>query len=328
MRGDEDQARAEREERRGNPREERLGTPRLHRGDPGNERLGTPRLHRGDPRKERLGTPRLHLRSTDSTNERARSLALAGAPHGTLVSADVQTAGRGRHGRSWVAPPRACLLCSLLLRGAFGCPPARGLQGAPSGVPSAMGGAGRAGEDPPASLLPLIAGVAVCDAIGPGARLKWPNDVVLGEGLAKVAGILVEARPRPYGHTLKGASRQDGWAVVGIGVNVAVRLEDLPADVRGRAASLGRPASAVEPLLADLLAALSARLVEPAAQALERWRALDALRGREVAWGEGGNEGCGVAEGTDEEGRLLVRVAGKGERVALSAGDVHLSTTG
>lgn len=248
---------------------------------------------REHPREERLGTPRVHLRSTDSTNERARTLALAGAPHGTLVSADVQTAGRGRHGRSWVAPPRACLLCSLLLRDAR--------QGA---------------DGPRASLLPLIVGVAVCDAIGPGARLKWPNDVVLGEGLAKVAGILVEARP------------QDGWAVLGIGVNVALRVQDLPAELRARAASLGRPASAVEPLLADLLAALAARLGERMAQALERWRALDALRGREIAWGEGGHGSRGVAEGIDDEGRLLVRVAGGGEPVALRAGDVHLSATG
>lgn len=231
----------------------------------------------------RLGTPRLHLRRCDSTNERARSLALAGAPHGTLVSADEQTAGRGRQGRSWVAPPRSSLLCSLVLRlGELAHPP---------------------------SLLPLTTGVALCEAIGGKARLKWPNDVVLGEGdLGKVAGILVEGRP------------QAQWAIVGAGVNVAVPLDRLPEQLRARAATLGRTPAAIEPLLADLLAALASWLGEPAQAVLERWRSLDALRDREVAWAQG----RGVAQGVDDEGRLLVRLA-DGSRTTLSAGDVHLS---
>jgi BirA family biotin operon repressor/biotin-[acetyl-CoA-carboxylase] ligase len=64
----------------------------------------------------RLGLPRLHLREIDSTNERARELAEGGAPHGTLVTASAQTAGRGRQGRRWEAPPGSALLCSLVLR--------------------------------------------------------------------------------------------------------------------------------------------------------------------------------------------------------------------
>ncbi len=63
-----------------------------------------------------IGTPRVHHRSTDSTNERAKELALAGAPDGTLVTADEQTAGRGRQGRVWVAPAGRSLLLSLVLR--------------------------------------------------------------------------------------------------------------------------------------------------------------------------------------------------------------------
>ena len=110
----------------------------------------------------RLGRPRLHLRSVDSTNARARGLAAAGAPHGTLVTADAQTAGRGRQGRAWRAPPGRALLGSLLLR------------------------------DWP-RLLPLAAAVAVADTIGDDAAIKWPNDVLLGGH--KVAGILAEGRP-------------------------------------------------------------------------------------------------------------------------------------
>ncbi len=223
-----------------------------------------------------LGSPRLHQRRVDSTNERARALALAGAPHGTLVSAAEQTAGRGRQGRSWVAPAGSALLCSLVVR------------------------------DPP-PLLSLIAGLAVCDVAGENALLKWPNDVVVGTRLAKLAGILVEGRP------------QDSWAVLGIGLNVAVRIEQLPAELRVRAASMGLPADAIETTLGRLLSALSARLAEPVEGVLEAWRARDALYNREVSW-EGGQ---GRARGIDERGRLLVALADD-SLTALDAGEVHL----
>ena len=110
-----------------------------------------------------LGWPRVHFHRTDSTNERARALATAGAPHGTLVTAHEQTAGRGRQGRAWTAPTGQALLCSLVVR------------------------------DPP-RLLPLAAGAAVAAVAGEEARIKWPNDVLVDE--RKVAGILVEARPQ------------------------------------------------------------------------------------------------------------------------------------
>jgi BirA family biotin operon repressor/biotin-[acetyl-CoA-carboxylase] ligase len=110
-----------------------------------------------------LGRPRLHLRRTDSTNTRARELAAAGAPHGTLVTAGEQTAGRGRQGRVWTAPADKALLCSVIVR------------------------------EPP-RLLPLAAGLAVAEVAAPEALVKWPNDVLIGG--RKVAGILVEGRPQ------------------------------------------------------------------------------------------------------------------------------------
>lgn len=236
-----------------------------------------------------LGHPRLHLRSTDSTNDRARELAVAGAPHGTLVTAAAQTAGRGRQGRRWSAPPDSALLASLVLRGS-----------------------------PLPTLLPLIAAVAVCDVAGEDARVKWPNDIVLarapvaagGEAparLAKLAGILAEGRP------------QDGWAVLGIGLNVAVRLEELPEELQLTAATLGEPRTAIEPVLARLLQALGRRLGEPTEALLEDYRARDALRGREIEW----SGGEGRAEGIDGEGRLVVALPGGGH-TALDAGEVHL----
>lgn len=238
----------------------------------------------------RLGLPRLHLRSTDSTNERARALAQAGAPHGTLVTAAQQTAGRGRQGRSWSAPAGSSLLMSLLLR-----------------------------EAP--RLTPLIAAVAACDALeseGVRALVKWPNDIVLarGEGLAKLAGILVEGRP------------QQGWAVLGMGVNVAVRIEQLPPELHESAASMGLNPSAVEEVLARVLAALQTRLAQPAATVLQAWGERDALRGRRVVWGAGASEGReGVAEGVDGDGRLVVALD-EGGRTTLESGEVHLRRVG
>jgi BirA family transcriptional regulator, biotin operon repressor / biotin---[acetyl-CoA-carboxylase] ligase len=221
-----------------------------------------------------LGRPRLHLRATTSTNDRARELAQAGAPHGTLVTAGEQSAGRGRQGRTWSAPAGSALLMSLVLR------------------------------DAPA-LLPLAAGVAVAEVAGPDAKLKWPNDV-LADG-RKVAGILAEGRPH------------EGWAVLGIGLNVAVRIEDLPPELHGTAGTLGLAPADVEPTLARLLEALERALALEASAMLGAYRSRDALRGRDVTWADG----SGRAAGIDGAGRLVVELAGGG-RTALSAGEVHL----
>jgi BirA family biotin operon repressor/biotin-[acetyl-CoA-carboxylase] ligase len=215
----------------------------------------------------------VHLRVVDSTNSRARELAATGAPHGTLVTAAEQTAGRGRQGRSWVAPAGSALLCSLVLR-----------------------------ELP--RLLPLAAGVAVAELAGPEAQVKWPNDVLVAG--RKLAGILVEGRP------------QEGWAVLGIGINVALDEADLPEELRGRVASLGLPEAALEGVLAELLAALSRWLPAGESAVLDAVRARDALRGRTVRWSGGDGEATGI----DGDGRLVVRTSDG--LIALEAGEVHL----
>lgn len=220
-----------------------------------------------------LGAPRLHLRRVASTNDRARALAQAGAPHGTLVTAAEQTAGHGRQGRTWSAPPGTALLCSLILRE----------------------------WDP---FVTLAAAVAVGEIVGPAAGIKWPNDVLL-DG-RKVGGILVEGRP------------QEGWAVLGIGINVAVPLEDLPPGLRATAGTLGRPRADLEPTLTTLVRGLEAWLTAPHPAVLAAWRARDALRGREITW----DGGTGRAAGIDAEGRLLVDTPTGTE--ALTAGEVHL----
>jgi BirA family biotin operon repressor/biotin-[acetyl-CoA-carboxylase] ligase len=222
-----------------------------------------------------LGAPRIHRRRTGSTSVDARALALAGAPHGTLVTALEQRDGRGRQGRRWHAPPGTALLCSLVLR------------------------------DPP-RLLAIAAGVAVAELAGAQALLKWPNDVLL-DG-RKVAGILIEGRP------------QEHWAVLGIGVNVAVDLAQLPPELRDSAGTLGLDAAALEPTLARLLALLELWLDAPDAAVTDAWRGRDALLGAAVRWRGGAGTGAGI----DPGGRLLVALA-DGREQALDAGEVHLA---
>jgi BirA family biotin operon repressor/biotin-[acetyl-CoA-carboxylase] ligase len=230
----------------------------------------------------RFGQPHRHLRGTDSTNDRARELAESGAPGGTVVTADEQSAGRGRRGRDWSAPPGKALLYSAVLRPL----------------------------DERHALLPLAVPLAVCDAVEAVAplscRVKWPNDVWIEE--RKVAGVLIEARP-------------PDWAVIGIGVNLAIEPDEFPADLRWPATSVGHGAT-VAAVLAALNDALGARVEQPQSATLADFRNRDALVGREVSW-EGAGQGDGVASGLDERGNLVVET-GAGERIALGSGEVAL----
>jgi len=232
----------------------------------------------------RFGRPHLHLRSIDSTNERARVLAAAGAPDGAVVTAGEQSAGRGRRGRVWSAPAGEALLYSAILR--------------PLGAEH--------------GLLPLAVPVAVCEAIESLApvrcAIKWPNDVWIDQ--RKVAGVLIEARP-------------PDWAVIGIGVNVAIADADFPSDLRWPATSIGREVE-VE-AVRDAVSAALGDWVEAAEKAvLAEYAARDALRGRDISWGGGGAApGSGRAAGVDERGNLIAELA-SGERLALGAGEISL----
>ena len=234
-----------------------------------------------------IGTPRVHHRLTDSTNARARHLAAAGAPHGTLVTADEQAAGRGRQGRSWTAPAGTALLMSLVLRDLG---PAR-------------------------ELLPLAAAVAVCEACEAVApvhcRIKWPNDVLVDE--RKLAGILIEGRPA------------EGWTVLGIGLNLGTSVHDFPLDLSETATSLRIAGDGSQPtverMLLSVLSALEGRLADCPTEVLRGWRERDALREQSVRW----NGGEGVAAGIDDSGALLIDA--EGGCLRLDAGEVHLRAT-
>jgi BirA family biotin operon repressor/biotin-[acetyl-CoA-carboxylase] ligase len=237
-----------------------------------------------------FGSPHRHFARTDSTNTRARELAEAGAPAGTVVTAAEQSEGRGRQGRVWTAPAGKGLFYSAILRPL----------------------------DERHLLLPLSVPIAVCEAaeaLRPSAAcaIKWPNDVWLDE--RKLAGILIEARP------------QAGWAVIGVGLNLSVSPEEFPDELRWPATSLGGGVG-VEEARGALDAALAGWVEAGEKSVLAEWRRRDALLGREVRWHDPGDdegeERSGVADGVDERGNLLVVTAG-GDRVSLGAGEVHLS---
>ncbi len=151
-----------------------------------------------------MGQRIYYMKKVDSTNKVARSFAERGAEEGTVILAEEQSAGRGREGRVWHSPPGGVYL-SVILR--------------PRIHPK---------EAPP---LALMVGLAASKAIGVNlgrvAHLKWPNDVLI-DG-KKIAGILLESSSTP---------EKLNWVVAGVGINLNVRLEDLPEDVRGTATSL------------------------------------------------------------------------------------------
>jgi BirA family transcriptional regulator, biotin operon repressor / biotin---[acetyl-CoA-carboxylase] ligase len=225
------------------------------------------------------GWPHRHLRETGSTNDVARELVDAGAPSGTIVTASRQSAGRGRHGRVWSAPEGKALLLSAIARNL----------------------------DLEQALLPLAVPLAVCEAVESlGDRpcaIKWPNDVWIDE--RKVAGVLIEARPPE-------------WAVIGIGVNVAIEPDEFPTDLRWPATSIGAGVT-VEATLAAVCAALDRWTAAPRHEVVEAFRGRDALAGRRVEW----EEAAGRAAGVDDRGNLVVELDG-GDTVALGSGEVSL----
>lgn len=245
---------------------------------------------------------------TGSTN--ADLLAGADAtPDRTVLAAEHQDAGRGRRTRVWEARPAEGLTVSALLR--------------PLEVPPARRGAA-----------PLLAGLALVTALGraaPGveAALKWPNDLLLGPGLRKGAGVLVEA---------DGAGA-DAALVVGVGLNVATPVDQLPDGATSLVAEL--PTDAPAPDRTAVLVALLTALAEvddrwraaggdlDGSGLLDRYRSRCATLGRPVRVLLAGDRSLeGTATDVDASGRLLVRDR-TGDTTVVSAGDVvHLRPAG
>jgi len=237
--------------------------------------------------------------SVTSTMDWAAAKAEAGGPHGLVVIAGHQTAGRGRRGHRWSSPSHAGLYLSVVAR-----PP---VAPATDGSPTLFG------------LLTLAAGVAVAEGIGQAtgleASLKWPNDLFYGH---KLAGVLAE------GHAV---GQPGQFVVIGIGINVR-DVKYLP-DNEGRTSSLERELGHVPPeglLAGEVLASWAARYQDLLdgrfTRVVDRWRVRAAgLVGRPVLWRDAAGEHEGTTTGIDTTGALLVDT---GERVVrITTGPVQ-----
>jgi BirA family transcriptional regulator, biotin operon repressor / biotin---[acetyl-CoA-carboxylase] ligase len=252
--------------------------------------------------------------ATGSTNADAVAAADSGEPEGLVVVAEQQTAGRGRLGRTWISPPRAGLAASVLLRPGQ----ADSGRGWPATSATSYG------------WLPLLAGVALVAAVDRlaalEATLKWPNDLLVSGG--KCGGILAEVVP--------GSNGIPPAVVVGVGLNVTLRRDELPTTPTGLPATslqlAGAEATDRDPLLRALLREFFTWY--------DRWRSAGgdpqacglrdaylrscATVGREVrVLLPSSEEVTGLASSVDADGRLVVRADGRDRPVA--AGDlVHL----
>lgn len=245
----------------------------------------------------RMGKKICYFSSIDSTNAYARRIGEEGAPDGTLVIADEQTAGRGRSGRHWVTPPGTAIAFTLLLK--------------PDIPPSRI------------SMVTLVMGLAVCSAIrrltGLDAGIKWPNDVVI-DG-RKVCGILTEM-----------SAEMDGVHYIVIGTGINTNLTSFPDEIKDVATSLqiqlGHPVDRAEVLVEVI------ELFEEYYEKFEKDGDLSNLqdiyneallnRGRKVRVLDPKGEYTGRALGIDPEGKLLVERDDDGETVKVWSGEVSV----
>jgi BirA family transcriptional regulator, biotin operon repressor / biotin---[acetyl-CoA-carboxylase] ligase len=224
--------------------------------------------------------------SCSSTQDLARAASTRGAEQGWTIVTDLQLEGRGRQGRSWVAPPETALLFSIILR-----PPRDVLP-----------------------LLPLLAALTVAGGIeastGAVPDLKWPNDVLLNG--KKLAGILLE---RPAGADV----------VLGVGLNVNQSRADLPDGATSLASEIGRELER-EPLLAAILNDLGNAYEradrEGVGWIVPGWRSRSSMLGDAVAFHRDGALIRGIAEDLTEDGALRIRLD-DGSRISVVAGEVE-----
>ena len=236
--------------------------------------------------------------SIDSTNNEAKRMARQGAPHGTLLIAGTQTAGRGRMGRSFSSPNGMGIYLSVILRP--GCGPETLMH------------------------LTCAAAVAMCQAVENVAHfrpgIKWTNDLVFGK--KKLGGILTELSVDP------GSGLID-YAVIGVGINCLQLPDDFPAELQNTAASLRMVSgTAISPALlaaamADSLAAMSERLLCEKEQIMDTYRADCVTLGQDVVVLRGESRRYGTALDLDADGGLLVRFM-DGQTQIVSSGEVSI----
>ncbi len=257
----------------------------------------------------RLGRAHEHHASLASTNDRALAWLASGAPDGALVTADQQSAGRGRLGRRWSSPAGRDLYASVILR---------------AGVPAAGFGALAlaVGVGLREGLLAAFGGAESWRERGWSAlTLKWPNDLLLGE--RKLAGILCESRWRG----------REVEVVVGFGINVHRELDEFEPALRERATSLalalperrGR-ATVLAAVLASLERELERFFAAGFAGVRPRYEPHCLVIGRPVEVEQpGGERIAAIAEGLEHDGALRVRPRGGGPSFRVESADVWLA---
>ena len=235
--------------------------------------------------------------SLDSTNDRLKHMARQGAPHGTILIADHQTAGHGRLGRSFHSPAASGIYLSMLLR-------------------------------PDCSATELMhltcaAGVAMCDAVEKAAGfrpgIKWTNDLVHGK--RKLGGILTELG--------FGADGKVAYAIVGIGINCCQQTEDFPMEIQSFAGSLsmiaGKPIdrAQVAAAMMEALWHMSETLLTGQKTLLQQYRTDCVTVGQDISLVRSGETRYGTAVDVDDLGALIVRFS-DGHTEAVNSGEVSI----
>jgi len=233
------------------------------------------------------------LSVTDSTNTQAKKLAADKAPHGTLLLAEEQTAGRGRSGKSFFSPRGDGLYMSVVLKP-------------------------RAGMDSP-QMITVAAAVAVCEAIeklsGLEPQIKWVNDVYLNG--KKICGILSEAVTDFESGGIESI-------VVGVGVDCSIKQESLPTELHGIVGSLGGTVSRSR---------LAARIAEGILESFDdlkseklmnEYRKRSLMQGKKITFTRGNESLCATVTGISDCGALLVRLD-NGANEVLTSGEVTLT---
>lgn len=248
----------------------------------------------GFPWKDRIA----YFETVDSTNTRAKELAAAGAPHGTVLIAGHQTGGRGRLGRSFQSPAGKGVYLSVILRPE--CPPQQLMH------------------------LTCAAAVAMCEAVQEAAGfrpgIKWTNDLVCGG--RKLGGILTELSIEPGTGLVQ-------YAIVGIGINCTQQPEDFSPEIRDIAASLSSiagkevNAAALAAAMIFQLYRMDAALLTKKAALMEAYRKDCITLGQDIVLVRGEEKQYGTALDIDEEGGLLVRFR-DGNIRAVTSGEISV----
>ena len=252
-----------------------------------------------DLRTKWLGKNVLAYRSVKSTNDIATEMGNSGAVEGTVITAEQQTAGRGRLGRSWFSPIGTGVYASVIFRPAFEPEYAPGMS-----IMTAL------------ALADAVVAVSPGEAKLKGTAIKWPNDILIGK--RKLAGILTE---------LSTEDKQISHVIVGVGININQLDEDFPEEIEDIATSLrrelGRKVNRVK-LLQSFLRNLEKQYEQYLVHRLEkdhtRLREYSAIIGREIALQAGRARMEGVVRDIDNQGRLLLETADG--IIAVIAGEV------